>query len=105
VDGTALTMHLDLKGVAASSASACKTGNPEPSDVLLAMGYPHDLALGSLRLTVGMQTKEADVEFALIVLVESVEKVRRLKITTTAEPVRHHKLTSEINKTEIEWAV
>ena len=74
-----LLMHLDLKGVAASSASACKTGNPEPSDVLLALGYPREQALGSLRLTVGMQTTEADIDYAVDTLAQTVEKLHRLK--------------------------
>ncbi|MEP7292312.1 MAG: cysteine desulfurase family protein [Chloroflexota bacterium] len=79
IDGNILLMHLDLKGVAASSASACKTGNPEPSGVLLAMGYPHDLALGSLRMTVGQQTTAEDVEYSVDVLAQTVEKLHRLK--------------------------
>ncbi|MFN8448416.1 MAG: aminotransferase class V-fold PLP-dependent enzyme [Anaerolineae bacterium] len=78
IDGNTLVMHLDLKGIAASSASACKTGNPEPSDVLLAMGYPRDLALSSLRLTVGMQTTEADIDYAVETLAQTVEKLHRL---------------------------
>ncbi len=80
IDANTLLMHLDMKGVAASSASACKTGNPEPSDVLLAMGYPHEVALGSLRLTVGRQTSEADIEYAVAVIAGAVEKLHRLKL-------------------------
>lgn len=76
VESNMLLMHLDLKGVAASSASACKTGNPEPSGVLLALGYARALALSSLRLTVGMATTEDDIEYAVSVLAASVEKVR-----------------------------
>lgn len=78
VDGNALLMHLDLKGVAASSASACKTGNPEPSGVLLAMGYDRQTASSSLRLTVGRQTTVEDVDYAVQTLIEAVDKVRRL---------------------------
>lgn len=78
LDGNALLMHLDLKGIAASSASACKTGNPEPSGVLLAMGYDRERALGSLRLSVGQQTTMDDVQYAVNAIVESVEKVRKL---------------------------
>lgn len=78
LDGNALLMHLDLKGIAASSASACKTGNPEPSGVLLAMGYDRERALGSLRLSVGQQTTMDDVQYAVKAIVESVEKVRKL---------------------------
>lgn len=79
VDSNMLLMHLDIKGVAASSASACKTGNPEPSEVLLAMGYARELALGSLRMTVGLQTTEEDVDYAVDVLAQAVEKLHRLK--------------------------
>lgn len=79
VDGNTLLMHLDMKGVAASSASACKTGNPEPSGVLLALGYPPDAALGSLRLSVGLQTTEADIAYAVDAVASSVEKLYRLR--------------------------
>ncbi len=79
IDGNMLVIHLDLKGIAASSASACKTGNPEPSNVLLALGYPPEIALGSLRLTVGQQTTEADVEYAIETLAQTVEKLLKLK--------------------------
>jgi cysteine desulfurase len=78
IDANMLVIHLDMKGVAASSASACKTGNPEPSGVLLAMGYPAELALGSLRLTVGRQTSEADIEYAVGVIAAAVAKLRKL---------------------------
>lgn len=78
-ESNTLLMHLDLQGVAASSGSACKTGNPEPSDVLLAMGYPAEEALTGLRLTVGLATSEADIEYAVDVLERTVEKVRRVK--------------------------
>jgi cysteine desulfurase len=76
VEGNALLMHLDTHGIAASSGSACNTGSPEPSEVLIAMGYPADLALGSLRLTVGKQTTDAEIDRVLEVLPTSVEKLR-----------------------------
>lgn len=79
VDGNTLLMHLDLKGIAASSGSACKTGNPEPSGVLLAMGYTPQAALGSLRLTVGMQTSEDDIAYTVDVLKETVAKLYHLR--------------------------
>lgn len=81
IDGNMLLMHLDLKGVAASSGSACKTGNPEPSGVLLAMGFAPETAKGSLRLTVGMQTTEEDIEYAVNAVAETVEKLYRLKLS------------------------
>ena len=76
LDGNELLMHLDLAGIAASSGSACKTGDPEPSEVLLALGLPPEWALGSLRLTVGRSTADAHVDRLLEVLPGIVEKMR-----------------------------
>lgn len=78
VDSGMLLMHLDVNGVAASGGSACKTGSPEPSPVLLAMGYSESQASGGLRLTVGRSTREEDVEYAVGVLVSAVARLRRL---------------------------
>jgi len=83
IDANALLMHLDMHGIAASSGSACNTGNPEPSDVLSAMGYSRELALGSLRLTVGKQTTDADIHHLLEVLPASVDKLHAVKLTQT----------------------
>jgi cysteine desulfurase len=79
LDANKLLIHMDMKGVAASSASACKTGNPEPSSVLLALGYARQDAFGSLRLTVSYNTSEADIEYAIDVIVESAEAVYKLQ--------------------------
>ena len=79
MDGNKLVMHLDMKGIGASSASACKTGNPEPSSVLLALGYDRELALGSLRLTVGKDTTAEDIEYTVNTLAATVEKLHALK--------------------------
>ena len=79
IDANALLMHLDMNGIAASSGSACKTGNPEPSDVLLALGYTADEAKCGLRLSVGTRTTEADVDYALGILVEAVGKLRAME--------------------------
>lgn len=78
VDANALLMHLDLKGIAASSGSACKTGNPEPSAALLALGYRPDEAKCGLRLSVGTGTTEADIDYALAELIEAVARLRAL---------------------------
>lgn len=80
VDTNMLLMHLDMKGVFASGASACKTGNPEPSGVLLAMGYSPEQAMGSLRLSVGKDTTQDDVEYVVETLVSVIEKIRKLKL-------------------------
>jgi cysteine desulfurase len=78
VDGNALLMHLDLAGIAASSGSACKTGDPEPSEVLLALGLSREWALGSLRLTVGRATTREHIDRVLAVLPDIVAKLRDL---------------------------
>lgn len=62
IDGNRLLAALDLAGFACSSGSACKSGNPEPSTVLLAIGIPPDLALGSLRVTLGRPTSDDEVD-------------------------------------------
>ncbi len=76
VDGNDLLMHLDVRGVAASSGSACKTGNPKPSGVLLALGLPPVWALGSLRLTVGRTTTPAHIQHTLAVLADLLKPNR-----------------------------
>jgi cysteine desulfurase len=79
VDGNLLLMLLDAAGFACSSGSACKTGNPEPSDVLTAVGLPREWGLGSLRVTVGRETTPSDVDAFLAALPPLVEKARGLK--------------------------
>jgi cysteine desulfurase len=78
VDGNALLMMLDLEGFACSSGSACKTGNPEPSDVLTSLGFTHDWALGSLRVTLGMYTTSTEIEGFLSVLPKVISKLRNV---------------------------
>jgi cysteine desulfurase len=78
VDGNALLMMLDMEGYACSSGSACKTGNPEPSDVLTSLGFTRDWALGSLRVTLGMYTTSIDIEGFLSVLPRVISKLRKL---------------------------
>jgi cysteine desulfurase len=78
VDGNALLMMLDMEGFACSSGSACKTGTPEPSDVLTSLGITHDWALGSLRVTLGLYTTSAEIEAFLEVLPEVVSRLRKI---------------------------
>jgi cysteine desulfurase len=78
VDGNALLSLLDVQGFACSSGSACKTGNPEPSDVLLSIGLPREWALGSLRVTLGTDTKPEQVEAFLDHLPAAVQRIREL---------------------------
>lgn len=78
VDGNLLLTLLDAAGFACSSGSACKTGNPEPSEVMNAIGLPREWGLGSLRVTVGVRTTAADVDKFLSELPSLVEKARKL---------------------------
>ncbi|HEX9089845.1 MAG TPA: cysteine desulfurase family protein [Anaerolineales bacterium] len=79
VDGNALLMMLDLEGFACSSGSACKTGNPEPSDVLTSLGLSADWALGSLRITLGIDTTPAEIDSFLVTLPKVVAKLRKVR--------------------------
>ena len=78
VDGNALLMMLDMEGFACSSGSACKTGSPEPSDVLTSLGFSSEWALGSLRVTLGMHSSASEIEAFLKVLPKVVSKLRKL---------------------------
>ncbi|MGB2695729.1 MAG: cysteine desulfurase family protein [Dehalococcoidia bacterium] len=78
VEGEAVLLQLDLNGVSASSGSACTTASLEPSHVLLALGIPHGLARGSLRLTVGKDNTMSDIERTLDVIPAAVERLRSL---------------------------
>ncbi len=78
IDGNSLLAALDVAGFGCSSGSACRTGDPEPSEVLLALGLPREWALGSLRVTVGRPTTEADVERLADALPGLVDRLRRL---------------------------
>lgn len=79
VDGNLLLTLLDAAGFACSSGSACKTGNPEPSEVMNAIGLSREWGLGSLRVTLGVQTTPADVDAFVDALPGLVEKARRLR--------------------------
>lgn len=68
IEGEPLLLGLDIQGIAASSGSACASGSVEPSHVLLAMGYSHEQAHGALRLTLGRENGDADVEAVLALL-------------------------------------
>ncbi len=76
VEASGMLMHLDMAGVCAASGSACTSGMPEPSHVLVAMGVEHTLALGALRLTLGRSTTQADVDYVVEILPGIVEKLR-----------------------------
>jgi cysteine desulfurase len=83
VDGNLLLQLLDAAGFACSSGSACKTGNPEPSEVITALGLSRDWALGSLRITLGKDSTPEQVDAFLNALPSLVEKARHLSTTST----------------------
>jgi len=76
IEGESLLLNLDMKGIAASSGSACTSGSLDPSHVLLAIGLPHEIAHGSLRLTLGEENTEEDIDYVLEVLPEIVQRLR-----------------------------
>ncbi len=78
IEGESLLLNLDLKGICASSGSACTSGSLDPSHVLLAIGLPHEIAHGSLRITLGQDNTKEDVDFLLDTLVEVVERLRNM---------------------------
>lgn len=80
VEGESILLNLDLLGIAASSGSACTSGSTEPSHVLVAMGFPPEWSHGSLRLTLGKENTEEDVDTVLSALPGIIEKLRGLGI-------------------------
>ena len=78
IEGESLLLMLDMKGIAASSGSACTSGSLDPSHVLLAIGLPHEIAHGSLRITFGADNTEEDVDYLLEVLPPIVERLREM---------------------------
>ena len=86
VEGEPILLGLDMVGIAASSGSACSSGSLEPSHVLLALGQSADLARGSLRLTLGRDNTEEEVDYLFSVLVDLVQRLREMPSLTPAGP-------------------
>lgn len=78
IEGESLLLNLDLKGIAASSGSACTSGSLDPSHVLLAMGLSHEIAHGSLRLTLGRENTEEQIGYVLREIPDIVERLRAM---------------------------
>jgi len=78
IEGESLLLMLDMKGVCGSSGSACSSGSLDPSHVLLAIGLPHEIAHGSLRLTFGDENTEEDVDFLLEEIPKIVNRLREM---------------------------
>ena len=78
VEGESLLLMLDLKGICASSGSACTSGSLDPSHVLLALGLPHEIAHGSLRLSINEWNTPEDIDYILQVVPEIITKLRAM---------------------------
>jgi cysteine desulfurase len=78
IEGESILLNLDMMGVAASSGSACTSGSLEPSHVLRAMGFSHEVAHGSLRLTLGKENTPEEIEYVLKILPGIVGKLRQM---------------------------
>ncbi|WP_416197862.1 MAG: cysteine desulfurase NifS [Sporanaerobacter sp.] len=76
IEGESLLLSLDMEGVAGSSGSACTSGSLDPSHVLLAIGLPHEIAHGSLRLTLGDFNTEEEVDYVVEKLIPIVQRLR-----------------------------
>ncbi|MFZ5645702.1 MAG: cysteine desulfurase NifS [Bacillota bacterium] len=78
IEGESMLLSLDMKGIAASSGSACTSGSLEPSHVLLSMGIPHEVAHGSIRITLGIDNKPEDIDYFMDVMPPIVERLRAM---------------------------
>ena len=78
IEGESLLIMLDMKGICASSGSACTSGSLDPSHVLLAIGLPHEIAHGSLRLTLGDETTKEEIDTTVDCLKEIVSHLRSM---------------------------
>ena len=78
IEGESLLIMLDMAGICASSGSACTSGSLDPSHVLLAIGLPHEIAHGSLRMTLGEETTKEDMDYVVEKIKEIVEKLRSM---------------------------
>ena len=78
IEGESLLIMLDMKGICASSGSACTSGSLDPSHVLLAIGLPHEIAHGSLRLTLSEETTKEEIDYVVESIKEIVTKLRNM---------------------------
>lgn len=78
IEGESLLILLDQKGICGSSGSACTSGSLDPSHVLLAIGLPHEIAHGSLRLTLSEKTTKEDIDFTVDELKKIIERLRNM---------------------------
>jgi cysteine desulfurase len=79
IEGESLLIMLDMKGICAYSGSACTSGSLDPSHVLLAIGLPHEIAHGSLRLTLSEETTKEEIDYLLYGIANAQKTMRKLK--------------------------
>ena len=99
IEGEGLILRLDNAGVCGSTGSACSTGSLDPSHVLMAIGLPHEIAHGSLRLTLGEQNTEEDVDYVIETVTDDVKTLRSMSpvwengkpnLSAAADLTAHH---------------
>ena len=78
IEGEGMLLQLAARGICVSSGSACTSGSLDPSHVLLAIGLPHEIAHGSLRMTLGRETTREDVDFAIDALKQTLDNLRMM---------------------------
>ena len=78
IEGESILLMLDMAGIAASSGSACTSGSLDPSHVLLALGLTHEVAHGSVRMTMSHETTKEDIDYVLEQFPKIVEKLRAM---------------------------
>ena len=78
IEGESLLIMLDMEGICGSSGSACTSGSLDPSHVLLAIGLPHEIAHGSLRLTLSEETTKEDIDFVVETIKDIVARLRSM---------------------------
>jgi cysteine desulfurase len=89
IEGESLLLSLDIKGIAASSGSACTSGSLDPSHVLMAIGLPHEIAHGSLRLSIGDFTTEEDIDYTIEQLGLIADRLRQMSPLYEAVAKKH----------------
>ena len=77
-EGEAILLYLDLEGIAVSTGSACASGSLDPSHVILATGIPAEQAHGSIRISMGRETTESDIEYLIEMMPKVINKVRKI---------------------------
>lgn len=87
IEGESILLSLDLVGIAASSGSACTSGSLDPSHVLLAIGLPAGIAHGSLRLTIGRDTTQEDIDYVVEQLVSIIDRLRQMSPIDENSPI------------------